>query len=75
MKKLSLLLMALSEGKKQNPVLQVINAYFVISPGLKGSSAKPQGNVIVRQCRREGDKEEVCVPEYIGSEFPAPDHF
>lgn len=53
----------------------MIDAYFVISPGLKGSSAKPQGNVIVRQCRREGDRKEVCVPEYIESEFPAPDHF
>lgn len=33
LKKLSLLLMALSEGKRENPVLQVINAGFVTSLG------------------------------------------
>ena len=47
----------------------------MLIPGLKDSSAKPQGNVIVRQGRREGDRKEVCVPEYIGSELSAPDHF
>lgn len=59
-KKLSLLLMVLSEGKRT--ILSYMWLILVLSLcWAQRCFCKTTGNVIVRQCRRKGDRTEVCV--------------